>query len=107
MTSCVVILLATYQGAAFLREQLASIAAQGHQDWRLIWRDDGSGDDTVAILRDFAAAQPAGRVEQLDAPAGRVGSAASFLALLRHAVPMLGPDDIVAFADQDDVWLDF
>lgn len=103
----VVILLATFDGAAFLGEQLASIAAQGHDDWRLIWRDDGSGDDTVAMLREFAARQAPGQVEQLDARAGRVGSAASFLALLRHAVPRLGPDDIIAFADQDDVWLDF
>lgn len=103
----VVILLATLDGGAFLREQLASIAAQGHDDWRMIWRDDGSGDDTVAILREFAASQAPGRVEQLGGPAGRVGSAASFLALLCHAAPMLGPFDSVAFADQDDVWLNF
>jgi glycosyltransferase involved in cell wall biosynthesis len=103
----VVILLATYDGAAFLYDQLASLAAQEHEDWHLIWRDDGSSDATVAILQDFAAAQATGRVERLAAPEGRIGSAASFLALLRHAVPTLGPRDLVAFADQDDVWLPF
>ncbi len=107
MTCRVVILLASFEGAAFLREQLASIAAQGHADWQLIWRDDGSGDDSAAILRAFAAAQAPGRVEELAVPAGRVGSAASFQALLRHAAPTLGADDVVAFADQDDVWLPF
>jgi glycosyltransferase involved in cell wall biosynthesis len=105
--SCVVILLATFDGAAFLREQLASFVAQEHRDWRLVWRDDGSRDETVAILQEFAAAQGAGRVERLAAPEGRVGSAASFLALLRHAAATMGPGDLAAFADQDDVWLPF
>ena len=107
MTRRAIILLATFNGGPFLREQLASIAAQSHADWRLIWRDDGSADETVAILGAFAARQPAGRVTRLAEPAGRLGAAASFLALLRHAAPMLGPDDIIAFADQDDVWLPF
>ncbi len=103
----VVILLATYEGAAFLRDQLASLAVQEHDDWYLIWRDDGSSDATVAILQEFAESQAPGRVERLADPAGRVGSAASFLALLRHAAPMLEARDLVAFADQDDVWLPF
>ena len=103
----VVILLAVYEGAAFLCQQLASFAAQEHDDWYLIWRDDGSSDATVAMLQEFAEAQPPGRVERLADPAGRVGSAASFLALLRHAAPRLEGRDLVAFADQDDVWLPF
>jgi glycosyltransferase involved in cell wall biosynthesis len=102
-----VILLATYDGAPFLREQLASLVAQEHRDWRLVWRDDGSSDETVAIVQEFAAARPAGQVERLAAPEGRVGSAASFMALLRHAAATMGPGDLVAFADQDDVWLPF
>ena len=103
----VVILLAIYDGAAFLSEQLASIAAQDDADWSLIWRDDGSTDDSVAIMQRFAAAQPAGRVARLAAPAGHVGSAAGFLILLRHAATTTGAHDVVAFADQDDVWLPF
>lgn len=103
----VVILLATYDGAAFLTEQLASLVAQDHAEWRLVWRDDGSSDDSVAILQEFAAQQAQGRVERLALPAEHVGSAAGFLALLRHAAPSLGPRDVVAFADQDDVWLPF
>jgi len=103
----VVILLAVYEGAAFLCHQLASFAAQEHDDWYLIWRDDGSSDATVAMLQAFAEAQPPGRVERLADPAGQVGSAASFLALLRHAAPRLEGRDLVAFADQDDVWLPF
>jgi glycosyltransferase involved in cell wall biosynthesis len=103
----VVILLATYDGAAFLAEQLASLEAQDHADWRLVWRDDGSRDDSVAIMQSFAASQAQGRVERLGMPEEHVGSAAGFLALLRHVAPTLGPRDVVAFADQDDVWLPF
>jgi len=49
------ILLATYNGEAFLEEQLDSIAAQTHGDWQLIARDDGSSDRTAAILDAFRA----------------------------------------------------
>lgn len=103
----VVILLASYDGAAFLAEQLASLEAQDHADWRLVWRDDGSRDDTVAILQDFAARQAPGRVERLAGPEAHLGSAAGFLALLRHVAPGLRDNDVVSFADQDDVWLPF
>lgn len=97
--------MATYNGGAFLREQLRSITAQEPVRWRLLWRDDGSTDDTTAIMGGFAACHPAGQVEQVAGPSGRVGASASFLALLRHAAPGMEAQDLVAFADQDDVWL--
>ena len=103
----VVILLASYNGAVFLAEQLASLEAQDHAGWRLVWRDDGSRDASVAILEAFAARQAPGKVERLRVPEEHVGSAAGFLALLRHVAPGLGDGDVVAFADQDDVWLPF
>jgi len=94
------VLLATYNGAAFLPAQLASLALQEEVDWRLLWRDDGSTDGTAGILADFAAAHP-GRVAHLAAPAGRLGAGGSFLALLAAAPP----GGLYAFMDQDDVWL--
>jgi glycosyltransferase involved in cell wall biosynthesis len=101
----VVILLATYNGATFLPEQLASFARQTHRDWSLLWRDDGSSDISVAAVEAFAREVGAGRCTRLEAPAERLGACGSFLVLLRAAVPHLGPGDAVAFADQDDVWL--
>lgn len=47
------ILLATYNGERFLAEQLDSIIAQTHQNWRILARDDGSSDGTVAMLRAY------------------------------------------------------
>ena len=102
-TGRVVVLLSTYDGAAYLPAQLASFQAQTHRDWTLLWRDDGSADATVAVMDAFAATEP--RCRRLDAPAGNLGVLGSFLALLRAAAPMLGPADAIAFADQDDVWL--
>ncbi len=99
--SDVAILLSTRNGAAYLGEQLDSLLAQSHTHWHVFWRDDGSQDDTPTLMRAFAGAAGAGRVVDLNDNFGHLGIAASFLSLLRRA-PRGG---LVAFADQDDVWL--
>ncbi len=100
-SSDVAILLSTRNGAAFLPEQLDSLLTQSHADWQIFWRDDGSVDETVGVMHEFAEAAGAGRVVDLNDNSGHVGIMASFLSLLRRAPR----DRIVAFADQDDVWL--
>jgi hypothetical protein len=97
----VAILLSTWNGATYLPDQLASFLRLTGPDWRIYWRDDGSEDRSVDIVRAFAAAAGAGLVVERNDNRGRVGITASFLGLLRGA-----PENcIVAFADQDDVWL--
>jgi len=92
---------ATYNGAKYLEEFLASLAAQTHEDWRLYVRDDASSDATAAIV--WTAASRDSRIELTHAanPETRLGAARSFLWLLDRL-----PDDAVhvMFADQDDVW---
>lgn len=105
LTSRVVVLLATYNGAQYLRSQLDSLLTQTHGNWILYWRDDGSNDDTVAILTEFTALIGARRCVRVREPSGRLGPAGSFMALLRAAVPALDAADCVAYVDQDDVWL--
>jgi hypothetical protein len=97
----VAVLLSTFNGAPFLPAQLDSIAGQTLADWVLYWRDDGSSDDTVAIIRAFAEGPGAGRCHHVDRP-GHLGATESFMALLRAAAPS---GLALAFADQDDVWL--
>lgn len=93
------ILLASYNGARFLPELLASLAAQTHAAWRLIARDDGSTDGTRALLADWAAARP-GQVVLIE-PQGRpLGASGSFGALLAASEA-----PYFLFCDQDDVWL--
>ena len=95
----VVILMGAYNGAAHLREQLDSIAAQTHSNWVLRVSDDGSSDATLAILADFAARFEPGRVDVRPGP--RAGFIRNFLSLA--CAPGVEAD-YYAFVDQDDVW---
>jgi len=52
------IILCTYNGARFIREQLDSIVAQTYPLLEVIIQDDGSTDDTVAICNEYAARFP-------------------------------------------------
>lgn len=98
----IAILLATYNGARFLPEQLASFEHQTEADWHLFWRDDGSTDNTVAIMEEFSARTR--NCTRIMDPIDRLGATNSFLLLLQEAAKTLGEMDIVAFSDQDDVW---
>ena len=46
----IAILMATYNGGEYLREQINSIINQTIDDWTLYIHDDGSSDDTNQIL---------------------------------------------------------
>lgn len=103
MQAQVHILLATYQGAAFLQQQLDSIARQSHAAWRLTISDDGSTDGTQAICERFAQDHPARTITLINGPRRR--STANFFHLL-NSVPDDDSSELFAFCDQDDVWLD-
>ena len=89
--------MATYNGARFLGEQLASIAAQTLRPAELVVSDDGSSDDTLTIIRAFAAQVPF-PVRILD-KTERLGFSDNFLFAAEHCTSPL-----IAFVDQDDVW---
>ena len=81
----VAILLSTWNGATYLQDQLASFLRLTGPDWLLFWRDDGSGDRSVDIMRAFGDAEGAGRLMDRNDNRGRIGITASFLSLLRRA----------------------
>ena len=95
----VAILLCTFNGARFLPLQLASFETQSLQDWRLFVSDDGSTDETLALLKEFQARHGAGRVQVRGGP-GK-GFVANFLSLICD--PSVD-SDYYALSDQDDVW---
>jgi glycosyltransferase involved in cell wall biosynthesis len=97
----VAVLLSTFNGQEFLPVQLNSFLAQTHERWVLHWRDDGSCDDTVAIMREFAARVGPDRCVESPSSGPHLGATVSFLTLLRESIGAMA----VAFADQDDVWL--
>lgn len=95
----VVILLSTYNAEEYLREQLDSLLAQTETDWRLVVRDDGSQDNTLAILEEYA-----GQYHQISYYNGEnMGAKDSFFDLIKKIKG--GQFDYVAFCDQDDYWL--
>jgi glycosyltransferase involved in cell wall biosynthesis len=91
------VVLGTYNGAQFLEEQLDSFLGQTQQPDELIVGDDGSTDNTLALLTRFAERAPF-PVRIHDGP--QAGLAANFLSSAQRAT-----GDFVAFSDQDDVWL--
>lgn len=98
MTATVEILLATYNGEAFLQEQLDSLFSQEGVEISIIARDDGSSDGTMEILQAYANRRP-GRIRILPSEA-RLGPRGSFSALMNAATAQY-----TAFSDQDDIWL--
>lgn len=95
------ILLASYQGARFILEQLDSFANQTHTNWTLTVSDDGSNDGTQDIVLNFKK-KVTQTVALVQGP--RQGSTANFLSLLKN-VQDIQPNDLIAFSDQDDVWM--
>ncbi|APB98152.1 glycosyltransferase family 2 protein [Polynucleobacter asymbioticus] len=100
MSPHVAILMCTYNGQAFLDAQLQSIAHQTHSNWSLWISDDGSSDQTIALIKAFSQQIGEHRVHLLDGP--KMGFAQNFISLLGRAQIEA---DFVAFADQDDLWL--
>lgn len=96
LTPRVTVLMSTYQGEAFVIQQVHSILEQLPAGGRLVVRDDGSTDLTVEKLKGIADT----RITLMVGP--NIGFARSFFALL----DTVGDDvDIVMLSDQDDVWL--
>ena len=94
------ILMGTYNGQAFLAEQLLSIENQSHKNWRLVLSDDGSTDDTLVIAKAFQEKWGSDRLEIHQGP--KQGFCKNFLSL---ACDPGIKEDFYAFADQDDVWM--
>ena len=92
------ILLSTYNGEAYLCQQLDSILAQTHRDFHLTIRDDGSTDGTREILAEYSAHHP-DRITLMPADGNR-GYPDCFWYLLANAEEA----DLYAFCDQDDIW---
>jgi glycosyltransferase involved in cell wall biosynthesis len=93
------ILLATYNGEAYLTQQLESLFRQSYQNWRLLVRDDGSRDKTLSLLRSEAERHP-GRIHIIEDTKGSLGATQNFGELLLYSTA-----NYTMFCDQDDVWL--
>lgn len=90
-----IVLLSTYNGVKYMRQQLDSLLAQSFPGIEILVRDDGSTDGTCELLEEYA------KRGALRWYAGHnLGPAHSFWRLLCGC----GDADYYAFCDQDDVW---
>lgn len=94
----VIVLMSTYNGERYLREQLDSIVIQKNVDIELLIRDDESSDSTIEILNEYSNNYPF-----ISWYSGRnIGPTKSFFDLISKVKDA----DFYAFCDQDDVWDD-
>ena len=85
----------TYNGEAFLREQLASILSQLSAEDELVISDDGSTDGTLDIIKEFTEGHVPIRL--------LAGPGAGIKANMDHALRHCA-GKYIFLADQDDVW---
>lgn len=90
------IIMGTYNGAKYIREQLDSILAQTYPIAEIIIQDDGSTDDTIAICEEYAAQHPCVHFSRNE---HNLGFNLNF-----KSAAMKTTGDFVAVSDQDDVW---
>ena len=95
--SLISVVLCTYNGSRYLREQLSSVAQQTRRPGELVVCDDQSTDDTMAILKEFASSAPF-PVRIIVNPQ-RLGSTRNF-----DKAISLASGECIALCDQDDRW---
>lgn len=90
------VLMATYNGEKYLREQMDSILEQSFGDFRLLVSDDGSTDGTREILNEYVGKDSRVVVFLQNK---NLGSTKNFEFLMRKV-----ESECFMFSDQDDVW---
>jgi len=94
------VVLCTYQGEAFLQQQLESLLAQTRLPDEIVAGDDASTDGSWDMLQEFAvSAQLRGVQVKLHRQSVNKGYVANFSDTLREA-----SGDVLFLCDQDDVW---
>ena len=93
------ILMATYNGEKYVKEQIDSIIHQTYENWKLLIRDDNSTDKTLEILKEYEKKDK--RIKVIEDKKGNLGFVKNFEELLIYS-----NKEWVMFSDQDDYWLE-
>jgi len=89
------VIVPVYNGARFVGQTIESILAQQFRDFECIIVDDGSTDDTPAIIARYAAADARIRLHRLSPNAGKIAAFNAGFALARgRYIAITGADDI-------------
>ncbi|OUY06687.1 glycosyltransferase family 2 protein [Acinetobacter populi] len=98
MTECVDIIMATYNGEKYIREQIQSIQAQPFTNWILIISDDYSQDDTVKIIKEMQGLDKRIELVNCEKQGGIVENFNKALSFSKS--------QYIFLADQDDIWVE-
>ena len=101
MDKKVLIMMAVYNGEKYIREQIESIIAQSHTDWKLVIQDDGSSDNTDQIIEEYVTRD--NRIIYMKNDSDYHGAFENFFALINKC-KMMETYDYYMFSDQDDIW---
>ncbi len=93
----IAVLLATYNGELFLKQQLDSIFAQTYTNFKIYISDDNSTDRTPEILLHYQQMYPEKFFYSINEV--NIGLVKNFEQLLQKS-----SNDYMAFSDQDDIW---
>ncbi len=99
----VAVLLSTYNGEKYVKQQIESILKQTYDEITLIIRDDGSTDNTMEVLENIQHSNKTRKkIDFMKDDMGNLGYGKSFCRLIMYAEGY----DYYAFCDQDDYWLE-
>lgn len=96
----ILILLASYNGELYIKEQLFSLLSQTYRNIKIIISDDGSSDGTIKIIEDYMKID--NRIILIHN--NEHGILKNFNNLLNYAKTL--KNNYIMFCDQDDVWLE-
>lgn len=94
----IAILLATYNGEKYLKQQIESILDQTNTEWILYIRDDGSTDSTINIIEEYAKKYI--NIVFCEDHFNHRGAMNSFIWMMTNIA-----SEYYMFCDQDDFWL--
>ncbi|MGE9908174.1 glycosyltransferase family 2 protein [Lachnospiraceae bacterium SGI.231] len=97
----VAILLASYNGERYIKQQIQSLLGQTLSDITILIRDDRSSDKTFEIEKAYEKKYP-DKIKVLQREDEKSGSKENFWALCEMAMNI--DSDYFMFCDQDDVW---
>lgn len=101
MEDKIAILMASYNGERYIKEQIESIINQDFSNWHLFISDDGSTDNTLSLEKSYQKKFPQ-KITVIENKTNKHGSKYNFFNLVN--IVLSEKYNYFMFSDQDDVW---
>src|SRR5271165_6953801 len=91
------VIIPAYNAAKYLPKAIESVISQTFEDWHIVLVDDGSTDDTAAVVAPYR--------ERLGAKMSYIRQENRGLPAARNAAIRASSAELLALLDADDIWL--